>query len=670
MTDQRLYIDNVLVDIDDSTKITLDIKSNLFRDISNMASNTTYTVKLPGTVKNKTIIQHSDIIHNDSEYPYILHTARYYRNGVEIIKDGKAILLSSSDSIEMTIIWGIFPTMSDMISNGKNLDDLSSNDRLLWNGNNIINTYQEALNSNYFYAYINVWKSNLSDEYWSKSSSASAQSSSMSISGTSTFGGSAANNASYIHPSVAVRYVLELIKTQTGIDFNWSGESLAYINSLIIPLVNKKANYLTFLEKLEANIPAISGQTLGDVNVNIQSASNIFVETSGSQSKLTVIADMNIYISAKATASYDMTNYSHRGSLGWKFKPCYLAIKITKADADATENIYPVGISQTAGITANYSDHPNNIVEDTLEGHGVIKVEKNDIISFAVYYVVDSGFGNVSNIKETSPQDMNPKTTFLGGNIEISSTGVDDSVPFGGYYPIASNLPQIKITDFIKFLAAITGTFPMQIVSDNKITFVPYTQIWNNISIAENWTMKVCDGNDNKPESIEYTLSDYAQINYYKWKDDDTVKNNYDGVLKVANNSLDTEKTVMTFPFAASDGNSVPMYTKSDEEGTEPDYSACKDRIMRLKDDGKGNASGVFDISMQDIIDSKYINIINTLQKAKLVKVKVRLSDIQILNFNETVPVYLGQYGCYFAVTEIKSNDNGIAEVTMLKLTI
>ena len=570
MTDQRLYIDNVLVDIDDSTKITLDIKSNLFRDISNMASNTTYTVKLPGTVKNKTIIQHSDIIHNDSEYPYILHTARYYRNGVEIIKDGKAILLSSSDSIEMTIIWGIFPTMSDMISNGKNLDDLSSNDRLLWNGNNIINTYQEALNSNYFYAYINVWKSNLSDEYWSISSSASAQSSSMSISGTSTFGGSAANNASYIHPSVAVRYVLELIKTQTGIDFNWSGESLAYINSLIIPLVNKKANYLTFLEKLEANIPAISGQTLGDVNVNIQSASNIFVETSGSQSKLTVIADMNIYISAKATASYDMSNYSHRGSLGWKFKPCYFAIKVTKTDA--TENIYPVGISQTAGIKANYSDYPNNIIEDTLEGHGVIKVEKNDVISFAVYYVVDSGFGNVSNIKETSPQDMNPKTTFLGGNIEISSTGVDDSVPFGGYYPIASNLPQIKITDFIKFLAAITGTFPMQIVSDNKITFVPYTQIWNNISIAENWTMKVCnDGNDNKPESIEYTLSDYAQINYYKWKDDDTVKNNYDGVLKVANNSLDTEKTIMTLPIAASDGNSEPMYTKRDEEGTEPE---------------------------------------------------------------------------------------------------
>ena len=34
MNDERLYINDELVDIDDTTKITMDIKSNLFRDVS------------------------------------------------------------------------------------------------------------------------------------------------------------------------------------------------------------------------------------------------------------------------------------------------------------------------------------------------------------------------------------------------------------------------------------------------------------------------------------------------------------------------------------------------------------------------------------------------------------------------------------------------------------
>lgn len=47
MRSERLYIDNELVDIDESTKIVLNFKSNLFRDVSRLTSNNTYTIKLP-----------------------------------------------------------------------------------------------------------------------------------------------------------------------------------------------------------------------------------------------------------------------------------------------------------------------------------------------------------------------------------------------------------------------------------------------------------------------------------------------------------------------------------------------------------------------------------------------------------------------------------------------
>ena len=62
MTDERLYIDRVLVDTDEDTKITMDIKSNLFRDVSKIASNTTYTVKFPKTVRNQMLLRHSDLV--------------------------------------------------------------------------------------------------------------------------------------------------------------------------------------------------------------------------------------------------------------------------------------------------------------------------------------------------------------------------------------------------------------------------------------------------------------------------------------------------------------------------------------------------------------------------------------------------------------------------------
>ena len=39
MIDQQLYIDGVLMDLPENTDVVLDIKSNLFRDVTKMTSN-------------------------------------------------------------------------------------------------------------------------------------------------------------------------------------------------------------------------------------------------------------------------------------------------------------------------------------------------------------------------------------------------------------------------------------------------------------------------------------------------------------------------------------------------------------------------------------------------------------------------------------------------------
>ena len=71
---------------------------------------------------------------------------------------------------------------------------------------------------------------------------------------------------------------------------------------------------------------------------------------------------------------------------------------------------------------------------------------------------------------------------------------------------------------------------------------------------------------------------------------------------------------------------------------------------------------------MQQILDTSYHALTLTLQNIRVLKEKIILSDIDIMNFDETKPVYFKQYASYFAVTEIKAEQNGLAEVTMLLL--
>ena len=97
-----MYVDNQLLDIADDTKITLSIKSNLLRDVSKIVSNSTYTVKLPKTVHNQAVMAHCDVAAAKTDFPYMLHKGRYFRNGVEIIKDGRVVVLSSGTDIELS----------------------------------------------------------------------------------------------------------------------------------------------------------------------------------------------------------------------------------------------------------------------------------------------------------------------------------------------------------------------------------------------------------------------------------------------------------------------------------------------------------------------------------------------------------------------------------------
>lgn len=682
MKDQQLYIDGQLVDTDEKTKITLNIKSNLLRDVSKMASNSTFTVKLPKTVRNQRIFEHADIVQSATDFQYKTHDARYVCNGVEIISYGRAVLLAATESFEITIVWGLFPKLTELISAGTTLNQLQSDAKILYQTENPLSDYNTA--DGYLYAGIDWLIHDNTVDYTWRSSSSMLQpagtgrdwNSGGSSTGTS-FVGNQTNEQTTKHPVVRVPWLIDLIRQNTGIEFKWGDAENEYIKTLIVPLIARKSNELTFTnDSYDATAQGLEMYGTGAISIVTNTDSNVFNNAAGSTSTvLEVKADANVIFDVAFKWQFDLTG-AHRNSYSARGDTYALSalywVKMTITGTQQKEYV----IGRSSGFKA--ITVPNNwqgIVVFEDKGYGKIEVKQGDTITFEFYR-------NGKTMKSVQ---------FLGGTIKATLSS-DEDVPSGGYYPIAYNLPKIKVIDFVKFLAVITGTFPLQSQSsDRVVSFLPFTAVWDNVSKAVDWTRRIVpNGAENKPKELSYKF-DYVQNNWYKWKQDDTVVGNYDGNLVVEDNTLEVEKTIFEFPFAASDGNNVPCYevkqtassggtfggnSQSSEdsdtstEDNEPSYKACKDRILRLYADDDGKAQAMFDINMQDILAEKYAELSRTLNAAKIIKERVRISNVELLQFDETLPVYLAQYGSYFAITEIKGGDNGYADVTMIQLML
>ena len=800
MADIRLYIDGELADVGKGTDITLNIKSNLFRDITKMMSNTTGTIKLPKTVKNQRIFQHVDMVQGDG-FATELHNVQLYRNGLQLIANGQAVCLSVSEDIEITLVWGIFSALGRLQSSGKTLSQLQSGARLKWPMEGFT-PYDKALLQGFFYADYNPFHMQEASTEWTgvDTPEGAFQSKQLTlavggvrtgkvgtvISGVtdteqkdlsctvSTFKvgqtlrmngvvgggdnyrlyaildtsnkviaiGDASNEATvaaeytvkaptnarrivvnvntaksagsyiaieqgvdgststadtatpmvsksfggghgsssigapsqYVQPVVSVRWLLALIWEQTGINFAFDGEAGELIDTLAIPLISNKANELSVDGMLDAELVARSGN--GALQIKTLSKSTLFSNAEGSTSgELVAVANGAVTLDVQGLWSWDASHSRPTGSTTtevdgqevvvyqYQYTRNYIEMRVTPAtgrEEDVTTYIIGDERSATDGTQSDTSDNlVNGRFHYLLSGFGQVDIEAGDRITFTM----KNRKGQLRDVQ------------FSGGTVR-GTLIAGDKVSRGGYYPIADNLPDIKIIDLIKFLACITGTFPLQHHEPNRITFVAYDKVWDNIGSAQDWTERIMLRTEEaKPRNISFTVGDFAQRNLYRWKEDEYTYGSYDGVLTVENKSLDEERTVITFPFAASDGNRVPIYTPVKKGGTFTaptveggDYQACKERIMRMSKSTGGYVALSFDIDMQQIITTRYARLAESLQEAKVIKERVRLTDTELLSFDERTPVYLSQYAAYFAVTEIRQTGEGVCEVTMFRI--
>ena len=56
------------------------------------------------------------------------------------------------------------------------------------------------------------------------------------------------------------------------------------------------------------------------------------------------------------------------------------------------------------------------------------------------------------------------------------------------------------------------------------------------------------------------------------------------------------------------------------------------------------------------------------IRRPKIITEQVRLNAIDLKNIDMTIPVYISQYGSYFAILEIKTKNDDICDVQLLKI--
>jgi hypothetical protein len=597
MRNDLLFIDGELVDLDDSTKITLNYKSNLFTDLSKIVSNNSYTIKLPKTVRNQRVIKHADLPACSTDYPRKYHEARYIRNGVEIIPNGKAVVLSISEVIEVALTWGNFVSLSNLIGEGKTLNELFSEDYVQWDSNIAISDYEK--NSGVIVSKIN-------------------------------FGFKEEETAVTYHPSVRASHIVERIQAGYGLTFRWPEEKRQVISKLIIPCLYRNGGYANQQERY------------------------CKVDIAGSQDSL-------LFWNKKEEGPKFGEAFQYNFATGSS-----IIVRSIKVLADGTMVITPnfkskndnlVLLYGESWIDENYQYLPYTIIDDEYPYHYNIPYEIDIQKGYFFTIGIRQGWANVNRIESNSVVfSMKPK-----------------EIQVGDKFSIAENLPKIKMIDFIKSLCYICGLFAIASEEENQLSFVSIDIIKNNKSRAKNWTKKVVASyQDNKPNKMSYILDNFAQNNRLKWKEDETVVGLFNGVIIVENNTLDLEKDTIMMPFAASDTRggiaSVPIYTY-DVSG-ELEYETVEPRIL-LEQDDNGKSKGVFiGLDWMTLINQNYQTYQEMVRNPVIITEKIEISDIDLKELDVTVPVYLGQYGRYYALISVKAEDTGVCECKLLQLEV
>jgi len=163
-------------------------------------------------------------------------------------------------------------------------------------------------------------------------------------------------------------------------------------------------------------------------------------------------------------------------------------------------------------------------------------------------------------------------------------------------------------------------------------------------------------------DGLHWILTELENIDSFTWFYQGEDDNGSSGVNAKFDEPIiikDSSPRILAVEKVSDVGDDIKFY-----EGKKEDFTG--------KDDNINIAYFIHpeygDISFNGLIDDHYQEFINTMNKPKVLTAYFKLSPIDILQFDFTIPVWIDHYQSYFYVNKIEEYQGEITKVVLIKI--
>lgn len=661
---RELFFNGQKLDISDLTKIPVTIQANRIGDLQSRQANFAPIFKVKLNARNKSIIQQSHVINSSSKIPYRYGKLTYLENGIEILSEAKAkISVPSDDYFEISASSGN-STFFNLIE-GITVGELYESDPTFFF--EIYTILNSRVGNDYYTFPIIDWTK---DEVF--------------------FTGNQIDTESLV-PTAIVSKMMERLAAKIG--YTFFGPYLntdSYNNLILTPdkfslldeYLSDSASKASYSYSGSAGFPIGTGgfdsfylpEGSGGNIFNVKPFENAFIGNFSLNLYTPTILEVgSLRFSTILNVAWGAYNY---GAFQIHQKSSYhIVSRIMRTSDNAVMAEVTNSWSGKADLTdiTSFSGFQTNSF--------VISIETGDIPLSPTdsYYIYHYFFATAHTNNDTKIYMRQGETSFSLRPSNILTYGSEISFP---------SLFRMTVKDVLMDIFREDGVFIQTNEYQNTVQLNQWKDVANNKSIARDWSKKMIISD----KSLEFRLEGYAQKNFAKFKENSEVDSlQGEGSFLIDDETLTEELDVVQMNHSATMQN--PRYIgintpsiygfDSSNKWQDPGW-----RLLRM--DRREVTSGLnwkyltslvpFStfapiakfVGFDDLLDQNYSDFINALNDFKGLTIPLKLSQIDLRNFDHSIPIYLNREVIsitgYFYVSRIDKGIKGFSTLELMKL--
>ncbi|UAB85692.1 PKD domain-containing protein [Zunongwangia sp. SCSIO 43204] len=630
MINERLHIEGQRVDVTPNS-ITRDLQINEIGDIQNRRSNQSKTINLPFTPRNVKVFEYLGITGNNSRKPYQKLRCDYWVNGIQLIRNGYAVIKRTTTGTYETVIYDGIIDISEKLK-GLTLADLDYSDL---NHYLTVPNYTGSFTNTEGYIYA------LGDFVMNQS-------------------GIKVDRQA---PSVFTHTIWKKIFNR--ININYYGDFFSSNNDFRTEVIAPMFGYE--VQDIQPDYTAIGTAETDQVFKSVVSQDFIFNANSRLEFD-TQFTDSRITFGTNGVLTF---NEAFRLSID---------IEVSYSSQNGY-NSFQALLNGTRVIKSDVLTNLGSSIQTTIN----IDVNAGDTLHFQIHGT-DTGYNPNPNtgVGESEIEDQ------YMVDYSASASMTFQEVTGGYLVDFAQIMGDTPLQDIVKDIMQRFGLIVRPLKANTDFAFIQMETLLNDREGAEDWSGKFPQFDDGEEYEHDYAKENKAKYNYVE----EIIVPTMNGVMGINNENVNATKDLFTSIFQIPISNrryqSTPLYfhpiwEEVDDDGqTVIEIKEADIKTFRIKKVDINLNATFFDnttsvsynglvpylslenMSMQYYINKYYKAFQGVIENFQLHSGRILLSEIDILNINFFRLKYFKQKAMYFYLNKIRNQSGKLSEFELV----